>query len=222
MFENAGGINDADGGGYLSHAVLDDSTRTSIRETNAAFLMLVAHRHAAWPGGGAFGLDAGSVARIAALDPAGRRASADCPYTLFNLRFEDAEFWEAIARDPGARGTAGVTGEAAFARTAVFLAWHLAQHSDLAAALVLGMTASVQMAWRRLPLSALDGAASAVLPQLAARWGDHPRFWPKLLEAVAPVDRARADAVRLLGLQLLAAQGIRSQEVRVGARPPRP
>jgi len=90
----------------------------------------------------------------------------------------------------------------------VFLAWHLAQSSELTAAVVLGMTAAVQQAWRGLPLSALDRAATAALPHLAARWGGHPRFWPKLLEAAAPVDRARADSVRLLGLQLLAAEGI--------------
>jgi hypothetical protein len=209
MIDSSGKIHDAaDGGGYLAHAVLDANALASIRETNTGFLALVAERHAARPGAGLFGLPAVATAAIASLDAVGRRAAADCPYTLFNLRFEDGAFWSALARDPDLAGSRSVSDEATFARTAVFLAWHLARSSDLTAALVLGMTSPVQRAWRSLPLSALDGAATLALPHLAARWGDHPGFWPRLLEAAAPVDRARADSVRLLGLQLLAAEGI--------------
>jgi hypothetical protein len=209
MIETIGGIHDAaDGTRYLTQAVLDQSTLDSICEANTGFLALVAGRHAACPGGGAFGLGPAAVAGIAALDFVGRRAAACCPYTLFNLRFEDAAFWRGVAIDAARAGSRSLTDEATFARTGVFLAWHLAQSSELTAALVLGMTAPVHQAWRNLPLSALDRAATAALPHLVARWGGHPRFWPKLLEAAAPVDRARADSVRLLGLQLLAAEGI--------------
>lgn len=219
MLETSGGIHDAaDGGGYLAHAVLDDSALDSIRETNLGFLGLAARRHAAHPGAGAFGLTAAATTAIAALDAVGRRAAASCPYTLFNLRFEDAAFWRDVALDPGLAGSGSLGEEATFARTAVFLAWHLAQNAGLTAALVLGMTAPVQQAWRALPLSALDRAATVALPHLSARWGDHGRFWPKLLEAAAPVDRARAESVRLLGLQLLAAEGICSGQAPAARR----
>jgi hypothetical protein len=214
MVDGSGEIHDAaDGAGYRAHAVLDASATTSLRETNLLFLALVARHHAARPAATIFGLPPAAAAEIAALDAIGRRDAASCPYTLYNLRFEDAAFWHGVAADPALAGSASLGDAATFARTAVFLAWHLAQNAGLTAALVLGMTGAGQQAWRRLPLSALDRAASVALPHLVARWGDHPRFWPKLLAAPAPADRARADAVRLLGLQLLAAEGI-------GAEPP--
>jgi hypothetical protein len=220
MIESSGGIHDAaDGGGYLAHAVLDRSALDSLRETNTGFLALVAARHAARPGVGALGLTAAATAAVATLDAGGRRAAAGCPYTLFNLRFEDGAFWSGVARNPGLAGPGSLSDEATFARTAVFLAWHLAQSSELTAALVLGMTIPVQRAWRRLPLSALDRAASDALPHLAARWGDHPRFWRQLRNAAAPLDPGRADSVRLLGLQLLAAEGIGALGARAEAGP---
>jgi hypothetical protein len=212
MNDNSGGIHDvADGGGYLAHAVLDASVLGAIRQTNEGFLALVAERHAARPGSGAFGLTGAAAAGIAALDAAGRRAAAGCPYTLFNLRFEDTAFWAGVAHEARLAGSGSLADEATFARTAVFLAWHLAQQSGLTAAVVLGMTAPVQRAWRSLPLSAIDRAATVALPHLAARWGDHPLFWPKLVEPVQRTDRARGASVQLLGLQLLAADGIRAE-----------
>jgi hypothetical protein len=220
MIDNSVGIHDtAEGDGYLTHAVLDANALVSLREANADFLALVARRHAARPGAGIFGLTAATVAGIAALDAVGRRAAASCPYTLFNLRFEDGAFWSGVALDPSLAGSGCVSDEATLARTAVFLAWHLAQRSALTAAVVLGVTPPVLQAWRSLPLSAVDRAATVALPHLAARWGDHPLFWPKLLEAGAPADRGRADSVRLLGLQLLAADGIRAEGARTDAHP---
>jgi hypothetical protein len=209
MGEYSGAIHDAtDGEGYLARAVLDRTTLDSIRESNLAFLALVAARHSGEPPAGAYGLGRAAVRQIALLDAAARDSAARCPYTLFNVRFEDEAFWQAVAREPRRPGAASSGEEATFARTAVFLAWHLVQHSGLTASVVLGMTAGVQAAWRRLPLAALDHAASVALPYLSARWGNHPSYWPRLLKAV-PADRARADAVRLLGLQLLAVEGIR-------------
>jgi hypothetical protein len=222
MIESTGEIHDAaDGDGYLVHAVLDRSALDSLRETNTGFLALIAARHADRPGSGAFGLTAAATADVATLDAGGRRAAAGCPYTLFNLRFEDGAFWSGIARAAGLAAAGSLADEVTFARTAVFLAWHLAQSSELTAALVLGMTGPVQRAWRRLPLSALDRAANAALPHLTARWGDHPRFWRQLRNAAAPLDPARANSVRMLGLQLLAAEGIGALGVHAEAGPGR-
>jgi hypothetical protein len=220
MIESSGGIHDAsDGGGYLAHAVLDASAMDSIREANSGFLALVAEHHRARPAAEVFGLTAASAQGVAALDPLGRRTAASCPYTLFNLRFEDATFWSGVALEPALAGSGSVSDAATLARTAVFLGWHLAQSSELTAALVLGMTVSAQQAWRELPLSTLDRAATVALPHLAARWGDHALFWPKLLEAASLGDRARGASVRLLGLQLLAADGIRADRARAAGAP---
>jgi hypothetical protein len=206
MIERSDAVHDAPCG-YRAHAVLDAAMCESIRETNLAFLALVAASAAAQPGTGAFGLPPEVAAGVGTLDARARRAVAGCPYTLFNLRFEDAPFWDGVAQAAHLPGSASLSDEATFARTAVFLAWHLAHHAALGAALVLGMTDAVQAAWRRLPLSAIDRAATVALPHLAARFPGHPRFWPRLVAVDEPEGRA-AEAVRQLGLQLLAAEGI--------------
>jgi hypothetical protein len=209
------------GDGRAPHGVVDGivdgAALEAIQQANAAFLSLVARRADAESG--MFGLPPALAARIAALPTVARRAVAACPYTLFNVRFEDAEFWRDVAGActddrrgetlaPG--GTVGAGAEATFALKAVFLAWHLVRQGELEAPLVLGMTAAVRDAWLALPLAQLDRAAAAALPELRARWGTHPRFWPQLLDAAAGPGGDVAGRVRLLGLQLLATDGFRS------------
>ena len=198
-------------GTYAARAVLDAGTLDTIREANAAYLGLVAGRHACAPGAPAFGLPGALVARVAALDATARDRAARCRYTLFNMRFEDAQFWRGVARDGPRAASAGASDDAPFVRTALFFAWHLVQRGDLAAALALGMTPAVELAWLTLPLSTLERAATAALPQLVARWGGHPHFWPRLLDAATRGLEERAAQVRLLGMQLLASDGYRAQ-----------
>lgn len=200
-------VRDAGEVGYAARAVIDANSLDSILEANRLFLQLVVTRSATAGDAEAFGLPSAVAARIRGLDVPGLHAVAECPYTLFNLRFEDAAFWRGIAHAT-ATGTLGsLADDVAVVRTAVFLAWHLAQSNDLAASLVLGMSEEVRRAWRGIALSGLDRAAIAALPHLQARWGRHPTFWLRLLDCTRPDDRARAEAVRLLGLQLLAADG---------------
>ena len=202
-------VQDGAAGAYVASAVLDASTLDTIRESNHGFLTLVIRRHSADPTPDVFGLSAANAAAVAALDETGRRTLAGCPYTLFNLRLDDAAFWRRLAADYRDPGRDSVADEAAFVRTALFLAWHLARNNAFAAAIALGMTPPVRRVWLRLPLPALAAASGAALPQLAARWGAQPRFWQRLLQVVAPAGRAlgRSDP-RLLGLQLLAAEGL--------------
>ncbi len=192
---------------YVPRPLLEPSTLNAIREANFLFLGLVA-RHPQAPQAPVWGLDPVTVRALGALDPFARRAVAGLPYTIFNLCFEDAPFWREVVRDVGRPGSASLGAEATFARTAVFLAWHLVQGDDMTPAMVLGMTPAVVDAWRSLPLSALDHAATQALPRLEARWGGNTRFWPKLAAAADPKTRGAPAAVRELGLQLLAAQGL--------------
>lgn len=53
----------------------------------------------ATPAATPFGVAAEFARRVAALDPRARRVAAECPYTLFNLRFEDDAFWREVAHD---------------------------------------------------------------------------------------------------------------------------
>ncbi|HXQ31973.1 MAG TPA: hypothetical protein VN790_08435 [Steroidobacteraceae bacterium] len=193
----------------MARAVLDRSSLASIGEANALFLGLIADRHAARPDSGAFGLTADTAARIGALNAPARVAVAQCPYTLFDVRFKDALFWRHLTGEAGRHLLDCAVKDACFARTAVFLAWYLAQSKDLAAALVLGMTPEVTCAWRGIPLSAIDHMALAALPHVEARWGRHTTFWPQLIDTGMPTTRDRAESIRLLGLQLLAADRLR-------------
>jgi hypothetical protein len=205
VVDNFSSVRDGSEAAYTAQAVLDRGTLEAICEANESFLVLVG-ASAAEPGGpAALGLPAHVAARVRALGAAERARAADCPYTLFNLRFEDPQFWRSLvtervpAADPPAR--------LACARTAVFLAWHLAHSNELAAALVLGMSPEVQQAWRAIPLSVLDLASHVVLPHLNARWGSHPTFWARLLAGAGAPGSGAAESIRLLGLQLLAADG---------------
>lgn len=198
-------VHDAPEGAYAARAVIDASALTSIQEANLAFLALLGR--GGWPAGSAPapGLGAEILEELGRLDGRSRAALADCPYTLFDLRFADAAFWRgaAVAAVPPAESSL-LTG---FTRTAVFLAWHLAQSNELAASLVLGMSAPVQRLWRGMPVSSLEAVALVAAPHLTARWGSHPTFWAKLLDTAGPGGRDRGEAVRLLGLQLIAADG---------------
>jgi hypothetical protein len=213
---------------YAPRAALEAGVLDAVHQANVAFLKLVARRSA----GGtseAIGLSAELAARVARLDERARRLVGQCAYTLFNLRFEDAEFWRRVAaeaaEDRGADREAVADAapseparapldETAFALKAVVLAWHVARQGDLAT-LLFGMSPAVQEAWRGLALAALDRAAVAALPHLRVRWG-RARFWPQLLDAAQPADPEALEKVRLLGLQLLATDGFRAQP----ARPP--
>lgn len=208
-------VNDSPEAAYLARGVLDHGTLDTLRQVNGAFLALLEHRrqHGS-PGTPVLGLEASLAARLGALPAPGREAITRCPFSLFNLRFEDAAFWRGVVAD-ARRPTPGIVDdEATFARMAVFTAWHLAQREEFVGALVLGMTAEVRDAWRALPLSGFDRAAMAALPQLTARWAGNARFWPDLIAAAETPGATHADRVRLLGLQLLAADGFRSQFVR--------
>ena len=193
MYEAATGVHDQLAlGAYASQAVLDERVCDSLTQANLAFLERIVARHLEFPERPVFGLFPTIAAGIAGLDARGRAAAAGCPYTLFSMGFDDAEFWRNVALAGRTVGVGSLAEDATFARTAVFLAWHLAHSGEFAAALVLGMTPAVQAAWRTLPLSAIDRAAMAGCTRLEARWGHHHRFWPRLLGAAtqAPICNA--------------------------------
>lgn len=198
----------ATGGAYAPRGGVDDGTFEVIRQANGAFLALVARRCAGHRTASALGVHAAVAERIAAQDATTRRLASECPYTLFNLRFEDAAFWRRLPAVD--RIEAPSDEDSRFVLTAVFLAWHLARCGDLSAPLALGMAPAVHEVWRNLPLHGLEAAAAVSLPHLQARWGGHPRFWPLLLDAAEHPGVDHAERVRLLGLQLLATDGCRT------------
>lgn len=187
----------------------------ALTEANLGFLERVASRAAASPRQDTLppsllGLPAEYASRVLRLLPAERSRLAAAPFALFDLRFGDAAFWaNVLGKSPPT--SIGPNGPAAgrWARGATVLAWHLAQRGGLVAALTIGMTPAVQALWSGMPLAALESVASAAEEVLGARWGSHPRFWNRMLTAVERDDSPGLHAVRHLGWQLLAADGLR-------------
>jgi hypothetical protein len=188
-------------------ALLDDSTRQSIYEMNEAFLALVVERHRELPNELPFGLRASLATHLGLLDDAALRSIAACPYTLFDMAFDDLGPW----RQAAIASPVPVVSDAwrGFARMAAFFAWHLTRRDLMTVALVLGMTPATHRAWRGLPLSILDKGADRAAPRLVARWGYHRAFWQGLLAHSLHTDASPVPVSHLLGLQLLAADGLR-------------
>ena len=207
MWEPSAKVRDTVGGEpYAARYVLDEATLRALHDVNRAFL----GHAAALLGAGTQRPDRlGPLGGVLGLPAATRALAAECPYTLFNLCFQDGAFWRSVQAET--RASLPISGPAAaFGRAAVFLAWHLVRSRELAAPIVLGMTTPVIEVWRALPVSALDHVAGAVLPHLSARWATHRRFWPALAQAVATGNPQQLTDVRLLGMQLLAADTVRA------------
>lgn len=194
---------------WLPGALLDDNVAVALAQSNAGFIERLA-AGAGGPGAAVHGLPVDLARRVLRLLPLERTQLAGCSYALFDLRFADLAYWQhALALPAGAPMVPATGATARWVRTAVFLAWHLAQRRDLAAALALGMAPPVQALWATVPLAALEAVGIAAEAGLQARWPAHPRFWPQLLEAVECGDLRRLVAARHLGWQLLATDGLR-------------
>ncbi len=157
-----------------------------------------------------------AIAAVAALTPAARSLAAECPYSLYDFRFADADLWRSIAAD--SRPALAPPGPAAaFCRAAAFLTWHLVRSSELAAPLTLGMVPAVVDLWRTIPLSLLDHVAATAAPFLAPRWAGHPTFWSLLVDGAVSGNLEQLAGVRLLGLQLLATDSLPARLAPVAA-----
>ena len=180
-------------------------TLASLRELNYRFLYLAA-AHSERPGD--LKLPEETAAPIATLSDEARAAAADCPYALFDLRFHDDAHWRArlgeswrIADEP-----AVAVDVMAFARLALFYAWHLAATPKLGAQLWLGMAESTVAAFREVSLDRLPALAASEAVHLSARWSTSTVYWRALTAAAARGDPRRLRRVQLFGLQLGAAR----------------
>lgn len=154
----------------------------------------------------ASGLPETVVRSLAALPSAACERIAQCPVTLFNLRFEDADFWSGIGGATVAETESGryaAAAHLAFVDTALFFAWHVVQCSELAARLLLAMPVATHRIFRELPLARLHRYAASCPQLLQPRWANHPCFWPDLIGAAGRADPAALDAALLAGVQLV-------------------
>ena len=184
-------------------------TLESLRELNRHFLDLVAMRSDDWDSSKRVGLPREVSGRIAPLSHAQKKAVANCPYALFDLRFADEDHW--CARLAGERewnvsdSVSADENTLQFVNLALFFAWHVASTGTLAAGLLLGMSEPICTLFRSATIDCLPGLAATEAANLTARWSHSSIFWSALMNAGARTNLAALRRIQLSGLQFAAA-----------------
>jgi hypothetical protein len=198
-------VQDAYIGNWTQQSHISIEHLTSMRGLNGRFLELA--------GNGL--LSPGLARQVANLSPAQRVSAANCPYALFDLRFEDDAYWRVRLQAVGAwRIADDPQVDAAivdFVRLALFYAWHVASSAGLAARLLLGMNGNAVEAFRSISVEALPALALAEASNLTARWSGCSAYWSALINAAGRPDPAALRRVQLSGLQLAAAAQLPSE-----------
>jgi hypothetical protein len=190
-------------GNWVQESHLSFEHLTSMRGLNRRFLDLA----------GKGILSPGFGAQVAPLSSSQRAAAADCPYALFDLRFQDDAHWRGrlaggvkVADEPHLDEDT-----VDFVRLALFYTWHVASSAGLAAHLLLGMHANTADAFRRISVDELPALAVAEAPNLTPRWSHCNAYWSALINAAARPDPGVLRRVQLSGLQLAAAAQLPSE-----------
>jgi hypothetical protein len=184
-------------GGQTHESQWSAQSLKSLHDLNHRFLDLAAVR-GEWPG-----------VQVAALTASQREAAALCPYSLFDLRFEDEGHWQwRLHHSPQWRvADEAVVDDAtaSFVRLALFYAWHVASSEILAAQLLLGMAANTARAFARITVNQLPALVASEASHLTARWSGCAAYWNSLLAAASGAEPKTLRRVQLYGLQLSAA-----------------
>lgn len=184
---------------------------------NGAFLVLATELQAGRPGVPVLGLGGTILSSLQRCPAAAFRLPL--PFALFDLRFRDERFWRTESRaargiQDGSAFPVADTRLLRFARSALMLAWHLAQLDYRVARLALGVERGTQEALESLPVGALDGFARRLAPAVTARFPTRQRFWSQLVAALrVSSDTDSLARLKLLGLQLQGAEAARAQQL---------
>jgi hypothetical protein len=201
-------MQDAFVGSWAQESHLSAERLGSLRALNHRFLDLTAARANEWLPCGEAGPAPRLAAQVAPLSAAQRAAAAGCPYALFDLRFQDDEYWRLRLQNSASWRVAdeSVVGDdtVGFVRLALFYAWHVACGAGLAAQLLLGMNGSTAAEFRRITVNRLPALALTEAVNLSARWSDCTAYWSALTGAASRTDPAALRRVQLYGLQLAA------------------
>jgi hypothetical protein len=207
-------VQDAFIGNWTAESHLSAEHLSSIRNLNHRFLDLAGARANQWIAAGRDGPTVVLGRQLAPLSPAQRAAAANCPYALFDLRFEDDAHWNLCLQNPApwrvAEETCADEETTGFVRLALFYTWHLASSAGLAAHLLFGMHGDTANAFRRISVDRLPALAEMEADNLTARWSTCNAYWNALIGAAARTDTAALRRVQLSGLQLIAASGLPS------------
>ena len=180
-----------------------------LHDLNHRFLDLVGSRAGDWRARNNLRLPGEAGIQVTPLTAAQRAAAASCPYALFDLRFDDDDYWRSRLSMAGewriADETAVESDTANFVRLALFYAWHVASTTRLAPQLLLGMSEHTAAAFRGVTLNCLPALVASEAVNLTARWSQSDVYWCALLCAATHKDAARLRRIQLFGLQLAAA-----------------
>jgi hypothetical protein len=199
-------------GNWAREPHLTTEQLSSVRGLNQRFLDLAGGGADDWdasrsPGGNLM-LSAGVMHLLAPLSKLQRAAVANCPYALFDLRFEDEAYWKSRVSQTIQYRVADEPLDADvidFVRVALFYAWHVSSTASLAAQFLLGMSPATVESFRSLSVNSLPGLAAGEAANLSARWRHCAAYWNELIGAAARADSPALRRVQLYGLQLAAA-----------------
>jgi hypothetical protein len=202
-------MQDAFIGNWAQESHMSAEHLNSLRGLNRRFLDLAGGGAKDWAHGRGGMAAAGLAGQVAPLSQEQRAAAANCPYALFDLRFEDDGHWTERLRNAAAfrvEDEFKVDDETSnFVRLALFYAWHVASGAELAARLLLGMHHGTVEAFRRTTVDNLPALVATEAANLAPRWSGCSAYWSALMGAAARADTAALRRVQLYGLQLTAA-----------------
>jgi hypothetical protein len=195
-------------GKWTEESHLSGDRLNSLRGLNLRFLDLAGASGNHWDLAG--GRMAAALAeQVGPLSREQRAAAADCPYALFDLRFEDDRHWTGRLQNSGNWRVADQLNAdndtSSFVRLALFYAWHLASSAELSAQLLLGMHRVTVEAFRRITVDSLPSLAVTEAAYLTPRWSGCGAYWSALMGAASRPDPAALRRVQLYGLQLAAA-----------------
>jgi hypothetical protein len=201
---------------WSERSLLDHATRHALCSVNLAFLNLATELAEE----GRLKLIAGLPSRAidSLIHPeAGRKLCERLPYALFDLRFADGGFWTSEIAAVGIRDAepAHAADEriVAFTRSALMLAWHMAQTRAAAARLVFGTSPATVAALAAMPVAAVERLARRVSHALTARFGSRARFWLQFEGCAVRPDDGAVNQLQQLGLQIQGAESARHQSL---------
>lgn len=198
-------------------SLFDGQARRALGSLNLAFLDLAAEL----ADEGRLKLIPGLPARAvdSLIDPdAAPRLCDRLPYTLFDMRFGDGNWWASeIMAAGGVQDAAAGSGPderlVAFARSAIMVLWHFAQSRSACARLAFGAAPATIAALGAMPAAAAERLARRVAGTLTARFGSRARFWLLFEGCAAKPDEPAVDALGRLGLQIHGAESARGQSL---------
>src|SRR5580658_10070660 len=189
---------------WAGDSLLGAETLESLRDLNHRFLDLAGARPGGWSASDTGARASHLAERVAQLSQEQRAAAANCPYALFDLRFDDGVYWRLrLQNADGWRVADGPVADADtgnFVRLALFYAWHVAASTNLAPQLILGMNNETVTAFRCITLSRLPGLVASEAVNLTARWSNRGAYWGALTGAALRADGAELRRVQLYGL----------------------